>query len=40
MANGNYRQAVEIIRERNFPAVCGRVCIHPCEYKNAAGGTR
>ena len=38
VANGNYLQAVEIIRERNpFPAVCGRVCIHPCEYKCRRG---
>jgi NADPH-dependent glutamate synthase beta subunit-like oxidoreductase len=27
-----YRQAWELIRERNpLPAVCGRVCYHPCE---------
>ena len=38
IANGNYRQAVDIIRERNpFPAVCGRICIHPCEYKCRRG---
>lgn len=38
VACGNYQQAVEIIRERNpFPAVCGRVCIHPCEYKCRRG---
>jgi len=31
---GQYAKAVEIIRERNpFPAVCGRVCDHPCEGK-------
>jgi NADH-quinone oxidoreductase subunit F len=38
VANGNYREAVEIIRERNpFPAVCGRICIHPCEFKCRRG---
>ena len=38
IAGGNYEQAVEIIRERNpFPAVCGRICIHPCEYKCRRG---
>lgn len=35
---GNHAHAVEIIRERNpFPAVCGRVCIHPCEFKCRRG---
>ncbi len=38
IAGRNYEQAVEIIRERNpFPAVCGRICIHPCEYKCRRG---
>ena len=38
IAKGKYEQAVEIIRERNpFPAVCGRICIHPCEYKCRRG---
>jgi NADH-quinone oxidoreductase subunit F len=38
IAGGKYEHAVEIIRERNpFPAVCGRVCIHPCEYKCRRG---
>ena len=38
IADGEYEQAVEIIRERNpFPAVCGRICIHPCEYKCRRG---
>jgi len=38
IAEGNYETAVEIIRERNpFPAVCGRICIHPCEYKCRRG---
>lgn len=38
IAAGKYREAVEIIRERNpFPAVCGRICIHPCEFKCRRG---
>ena len=38
VGSGHYQQAVDIIRERNpFPAVCGRVCIHPCEYKCRRG---
>ena len=29
---------MEIIREKNpFPAVCGRICIHPCEFKCRRG---
>ena len=38
IAAGKYEQAVKIIRERNpFPAVCGRICIHPCEFKCRRG---
>lgn len=38
VAGGKYKKAVEIIRERNpFPAVCGRICIHPCEFKCRRG---
>jgi NADH-quinone oxidoreductase subunit F len=38
IAEGRYAESVEIIRERNpFPAVCGRICIHPCEYKCRRG---
>jgi NADH-quinone oxidoreductase subunit F len=38
IAAGKYEKAVDIIRERNpFPAVCGRICIHPCEYKCRRG---
>jgi len=38
IAAGRYEEAVEIIRERNpFPAVCGRICIHPCEFKCRRG---
>jgi NADH-quinone oxidoreductase subunit F len=29
-----YQEAVKLIKEKNpFPAVCGRVCTHPCEGK-------
>ena len=38
IAAGRYEKAVEIIRERNpFPAVCGRICVHPCELKCRRG---
>ncbi|MFH1242876.1 MAG: NADH-quinone oxidoreductase subunit NuoF [Pseudomonadota bacterium] len=38
IASGKFEQAVEVIRERNpFPAVCGRICIHPCELKCRRG---
>jgi len=38
IAVGKYEKAVDIIRERNpFPAVCGRICIHPCEFKCRRG---
>ena len=38
IAEGDYEKSVDIIRERNpFPAVCGRICIHPCEYKCRRG---
>ena len=38
IAQGNYKKSVDIIRERNpFPAVCGRICIHPCEFKCRRG---
>lgn len=32
IAQGKYHEALNLIREENpFPAVCGRVCVHPCE---------
>jgi NADPH-dependent glutamate synthase beta subunit-like oxidoreductase len=32
IAGGEYEEAIKVIRERNpLPAVCGRVCPHPCE---------
>ncbi len=38
IAEGDYDKAVRIIRERNpFPAVCGRICVHPCEMKCRRG---
>jgi NADH-quinone oxidoreductase subunit F len=38
IASGDYEKSVDIIRERNpFPAVCGRICIHPCEFKCRRG---
>ncbi|SHJ69618.1 NADH-quinone oxidoreductase subunit F [Desulfatibacillum alkenivorans DSM 16219] len=38
IARGRFQDAVDIIRERNpFPAVCGRICIHPCEFKCRRG---
>ena len=31
-ARGNFHQAWDVIMQENpFPAVCGRVCFHPCE---------
>jgi NADH-quinone oxidoreductase subunit F len=38
IAAGEYLQAVETIRERNpFPAICGRICHHPCEVRCRRG---
>ena len=35
---GEYLEAVETIRERNpFPAICGRICHHPCETRCRRG---
>jgi heterodisulfide reductase subunit A-like polyferredoxin len=32
VAQGKYREALELIKEENpLPAICGRVCHHPCE---------
>ena len=32
IADGRYLDALAVIRERNpLPAICGRVCHHPCE---------
>jgi NADH-quinone oxidoreductase subunit F len=38
IAKGQFEEALEIIRKDNpLPAVCGRVCHHPCEAKCRAG---
>ncbi|MEW6111601.1 MAG: NADH-quinone oxidoreductase subunit NuoF [Thermodesulfobacteriota bacterium] len=38
IAQGDYAKAVDVIRERNpFPAICGRICHHPCEGKCRRG---
>jgi NADPH-dependent glutamate synthase beta subunit-like oxidoreductase len=32
IAGGQYEEAIKVIREKNpLPAVCGRICPHPCE---------
>lgn len=34
IAEGMFKEALELIKERNpFPAICGRVCHHPCETR-------
>jgi len=38
ISRGEYQGAVEVIRERNpFPAICGRICHHPCEERCRRG---
>ena len=38
IAEGEYLQAIETIRERNpFPGICGRICHHPCENRCRRG---
>jgi NADH-quinone oxidoreductase subunit F len=38
IADGEYLEAVNTIRERNpFPAICGRICHHPCEGRCRRG---
>jgi len=38
IAAGEYLESVETIRDRNpFPAICGRICSHPCEYRCRRG---
>jgi NADH-quinone oxidoreductase subunit F len=35
---GEYLESIEVIRERNpFPAICGRICHHPCEDRCRRG---
>jgi len=38
IAAGEYQEAINTIRERNpFPAICGRICNHPCEFRCRRG---
>ncbi|MFC2060278.1 NADH-quinone oxidoreductase subunit NuoF, partial [Chloroflexota bacterium] len=38
VAAGEYGEAVDTIRQRNpFPAICGRICHHPCESRCRRG---
>ena len=38
IAQGKFDEAIQVIRKENpLPAVCGRVCFHPCESKCKAG---
>jgi len=38
IATGEYQEAIDTIRERNpFPAICGRICHHPCEARCRRG---
>ena len=38
IAAGEYLEAIDTIRERNpFPAICGRICHHPCENRCRRG---
>jgi len=38
VAAGEYLESVATIRERNpFPAICGRICSHPCESRCRRG---
>ncbi len=34
VGEGDYLEAVRIIKEKNpLPLVCGRICVHPCEFE-------
>jgi len=38
IADGEYLEAINTIKERNpFPAICGRICHHPCEGRCRRG---
>lgn len=38
IAQKKYEEAIKIVRQKNpLPAVCGRICTHPCESKCKAG---
>jgi len=34
IAEGNFREALRVIKNTNpLPSICGRICVHPCEYE-------
>jgi len=38
IVQGKFREAIEVVRKENpLPAICGRVCHHPCEEKCRLG---
>jgi len=38
ISHGNYLEAVRVIKEKNpLPLVCGRICLHPCEFQCRRG---
>src|SRR4030042_3603131 len=38
ISEGRFKEAIAVIKEANpFPAVLGRVCVHPCEAKCRRG---
>jgi formate dehydrogenase (NADP+) beta subunit len=38
ISQGNYLEAVRVIKEKNpLPLVCGRICLHPCEFQCRRG---
>ncbi len=38
-SQGKYREALELIKKENpFPAICGRICPHPCEQECTRNG--
>jgi NADPH-dependent glutamate synthase beta subunit-like oxidoreductase/coenzyme F420-reducing hydrogenase delta subunit/ferredoxin len=40
IAAGKFRKSLQLIKETNpFPAICGRVCLHPCEPECRRGQT-
>ena len=40
IAAGRHQESLDLIRKDNpFPAVCGRICTHPCEYDCKRGDT-
>jgi len=38
ISHGNFLEAVKVIKEKNpLPLVCGRICLHPCEFQCRRG---